>query len=254
MKNRKNDNMYSGIYRDYDNNNEILLNETFFNYNESRDKDDSIKNYYDNGFIKSEVDFIHKWKKEYYKTGKIEKDFGIYDNEWEIRAFYKEYYESGKLKAEIPTVISDGKSDLDKIKYYYSENGNVIKIELLDYNKVIETISDSKKIGEYVINKNTDKFNNVFIIKKLVQVSGGSYYAYEYPKGEVFYKKSLKVLEDAKKRFDSAESEEIRIQIVSEYDITVKKLILISEKDTKEINEKLSKVKKVDEIKAILGL
>jgi hypothetical protein len=74
----------------------------------------------------------------------------------------------------------------------------------------------------------------------------------EYPKGINLYFKTVVVLEKIKKSFIKSETDEERNKLVLEYKSTIKRVNEIE--NSKDIEEKLGKVKKVEEIKIILGI
>ncbi|MFA6924425.1 MAG: hypothetical protein WC223_09255 [Bacteroidales bacterium] len=218
------------------------------------------KEYYDNGKLKLEHNVLKGFGKEFYQSGKVSLEYGIsteYGSVGNTCCYYYEYYETGKLKSEILTEDSPNNSVLSNDHIFYDEVGNVVKIveDFRGSGGTELTITDIKGIGDYVIHKYEEKYKIIYLIENRTWNSNGYYkYSYQYPKGEEIYKKSQKVLDDITKRFTKAESDDIKKQALTEYKTTIEKLIKLSKSDLTSINEQLSKVKKIEDIKMILGL
>ena len=231
-----------------------LVKEEFNSFEGSTYKNLIIKEYYDNGVLKSEMNYIDGFNNKFYESGKLLKKSGFFVKDQRPCCYLTEYYESGKIKIDVPLKDS---INLSNKRFYYDENSNVIKIEEFESysGKTEKTIEGNKEIGEYFISDLTAQYNSVFYIQKKTWNSGGYYdYSYEYPKGQNLYVKSYKVLESIYKNFTKAQTDAERNSFVKEYENSVNKLLEIAKTDTKELNEKLSKVKKVEEIKQILGI
>ena len=196
------------------------------------------------------------YKIYFYLNGKISQEFGINESGDGPFYFYREYFEDGKLKMDIPKKDKNDPINLGNTLFYYDENGNIIRIEEYKKKVLTKTLSTIKDIGEYIITQNFNEYSAIFVIKKVgLNRSTNKYESIEeYPKGEDLYKKSLKLLEDIKDRFNKAGSDELRSQFINEYKLAVNKLIEISKADTNAINEQISKVRKIEDIKRVLGI
>jgi len=251
-RNRKDDRHYISNEKTYKEGK--LVREEFNSYEGNSYKNLIIKDYYGNGVLKSEKNYVDGFNKTYYESGKLLKTSGFVVKDQRPCCYLTEYYESGKIKIDVPLKDS---INLSNKRFYYDENSNVIKIEEFESysGKTEKTIEGNKEIGEYFISDLTAQYNSVFYIQKKSWNSGGYYdYSYEYPKGQNMYVKSYKVLESIYKNFTKAQTDSERNSFVKEYENTVKKLLEIAKTDTKDLDEKLSKVKKVEEIKMILGI
>ena len=213
-----------------------------------------IKEFYDNGVLKSEINNIAGFNNEFYESGKLFRKSGFFINNQRPCCFLTEFYESGKIKIDVPLKDS---INLSNKRFYYDQNSNVIKIEEFESysGNTKKTIEGNKEIGEYLISDFTTQYNSVFFIKMETWNSNGYYdYSYEYPKGQNLYIKSYKVLESIYKNFTKAQTDAERNSFAKEFENSVNKLLEIAKTDTKDVNEKLSKVKKIEEIKQILGI
>lgn len=245
---------------EYEYTNGKLAKQVHWNYQNSMNRNqEMIKTYYENGVVKSDIDYLKNYKKEFYPSGKLALEHGCKIG-LNICCYYREYYESGNLKMEIPLLKTSNQQFIDSIyldnhKFYYNEIGGLIKIEELNNNNtIVNILSTNQEIGSYIIKNLELEFNSSFSRQIITgkDERGFSIYAMEYPKGINLYFKTVVVLEKIKKSFIKSETDEERNKLVLEYKSTIKRVNEIE--NSKDIEEKLGKVKKVEEIKIILGI
>lgn len=219
---------------------------------------DSIKEYFKTGSIAyKRAGGKQQW---YYNSGKLEKETG-----WKASfsdpypcCYLREYYESGKLKLNVVLFdeFANGKVDEEDFNLpsvskvlYYDENGKLRKVIRYrsGYGHYCDTISGYRQIDIYLMTNSQEEF---FKVCRGPMINN----SYSYPKGFSVYEKSSVVLDEISKRFNKAKNAEVSDQLASEYITTVEKLLNQFTGDTNLLNEQLSKVKKIDDIKFILGI
>ena len=129
----------------------------------------------------------------------------------------------------------------------YDGSGRIVKV-VLDYGgQTYETPAD---VADFIFKGYGREFKAVYT--KQVHTTDGV--LIEYPKGEELFRRSAKVLEDIVSRYEASSDNAAKYAAVMDYQRSVDRLLVLAKGDTAALNSELIKVKKVDEIRKVLGL
>ena len=216
--------------------------------------------YNEQGVTILEDDLEKGFHKEFYNSGKLLLEYGLRTKkgyEGNICCYQKEYYENGKLKSEFltknPGYYSGEAIDttaLSDIKIDYDENGTINKVSTFKYNGDILNVANNPTDIYAVLNKRIDErfryFTNTF--QKNLNENG------KFPKGEVLFDKSSKVINEISSSYNKAKSIDEKNLALNCFEKTVKKLIAFSPTEIANIEPQLKEAKKVEDIKRVLNL
>lgn len=223
-----------------------------------RKKEDLIQKIttsYQNGIVQKEINKNLKEVKLFFENGKLDKHFGYAYDENKYERFLYEYYPSGQLKSKHEEDKKNRK--FGPLAYYYDEQGNVVKIE--EYNSaenVEKTHEGELALNTYSFNVEKKRFaDNFFIQNRSWNGNGYWDYSYEYPKGENVYLRLDKLINIWNKEFEKSSSADQRSSVVKKTKDILDALLAKSTEALSELDLKLQKIKKPEEIQAlILGI
>lgn len=229
------------------------------------DSDDrlvGVSRSYKNGTLSFVEDKRTGDEQGYYSTGAIE-----YDKS-RSKGYYKQFYESGKPKSEKGLDAKGNECCYNRefdtegrlvsehvnrsegfVEHWrtYDGGGRIVKV-VLDYGG--QTYETPAEVADFLFKGYGREFKSVYT--KQVHTTDGV--LTEYPKGEDLFRRSTKVLEDIVKRYDVSSDEANKQAAVSDYKRTVERLLVLAQGDTAALNTEVSKLKKVEEIRKVLGL
>lgn len=129
----------------------------------------------------------------------------------------------------------------------YDGGGRIVKV-VLDYGgQTYETPAD---VADFLFKGYGREFKAVYT--KQVHTTEGV--LTEYPKGEDLFRRSTRVLEAIVQKYDESPDDASKYAAVSDYKRTVERLLVLAQGDTAVLNSDVSKLKKVEDIRRVLGL
>jgi len=185
----------------------------------------------------------------YYNNGQIKEE--ILKKGYSIQSS-KEYYESGQIK-KITIEKDNIKTKRDTIlSKEFDENGNLIKLIVLQKGYVNTELTDKKAIRGYFVDLIDKKIDNVLIVV-VKKIYNGSYYdTYEYPKGKKILKKIKIVSSNYRKEILSTSDDKISKNLLNKYEIFADKVILITSGNTDKLEIAIKKIKKSVDIEKVI--
>jgi len=221
-----------GVYRGYRNGQLYLV--------QNQSTGDEIV-YYPNGNMKFDDSRSKGYWKEFYESGKLKFERGQ-DAKGNECCYKRGFDTEGRLENEHVN-RSEG---FDEHGRTYDGSGRIVKV-VLSNGHTYETPAD---VADFLFKGYAREFKAVYT--KQVHTTEGVYT--EYPKGEDLFRRSTKVLEDIVRRYEAGPDEVSKYAAVLDYKRSVERLLVLAQGDTAALNGEVSKVKKVEEIRKVLGL
>lgn len=222
-----------GVYRGYRNGQLYLV--------QNQSTGDEIV-YYPNGNMKLDDSRSKGYWKEFYESGKPKFERGQ-DAKGKECCYSREFDTEGRLVAERMNQ-SEGFPEHWR---FYDGSGRIVKVVLLYGGQTSETPAE---VADFLFKGYGREFKAVYT--KQVHTTDGVFT--EYPKGEELFRRSTKVLEDIVRRYEASPDEVSKYAAVLDYKRSVERFLVLAKGDTAVLNGEIIKVKKVEDIRRVLGL
>jgi len=210
-----------------------------------------VTSLYHNGLLEKEINENLKAIKLFFENGKLDRYFGYYYDENKYERFLYEYYPNGQLKSKHEEDLKNKK--FGPLAYYYDEQGNLVKIEEYSSEKIEKTHEGELPLNIFFFNAEKKRFADNFMIKNRSWNGNGYWdYTYEYPKGENVYLRLDKLINTWDKEFEKSSSAEQRSSVVKKIKDILDVLLANSPEALSELDLKLQKIKKPEEIQALI--